>query len=76
VITPEENNRTITTTLKSKHIEGKAIDICPIKKDGPWWNAPESEWLKIAGVMELFGFEWGGRWKGFKDNPHYQIKET
>ena len=81
-ITAAENQRTVTNTLKSKHLEGKAIDICPAKKDGsPWWTAPEPEWTKIASVMKACGFEWGGDWinpetgaKGW-DKPHYQRKE-
>jgi hypothetical protein len=76
-ITEAENGHTITTTLKSKHMEGKAIDICPADIYGaPLWNAPKAEYEKIAVIMKTCGFEWGGDWKGFQDCPHYQIKEA
>jgi peptidoglycan LD-endopeptidase CwlK len=76
-ITEKENAKQITQTLKSKHIDGKAIDICPADKaGGPLWNAPKTEYQKIAVVMKSVGFEWGGDWKGFEDCPHYQIKEV
>ena len=76
LITAEENTKTITQTLKSKHLEGKALDVVPLGADGgPNWAATKSEYQKIADVMKLFGFEWGGDWKGSWDQPHYQIKE-
>jgi len=76
-ITEKENGRTITNTLRSKHMEGKAIDICPADWQGaPLWNAPKAEYEKIAVIMKSCGFEWGGDWKGFQDCPHYQIKEV
>lgn len=74
-LTADENKNQITKTIKSKHIEGKAIDIAPMKSGSPWWGAPISEYQKIAEVMKRHGFEWGGDWKDFQDSPHYQIKE-
>lgn len=75
-INSDENKRTITNTLKSVHLLGNAVDICPANASGaPWWNAPIAEWQKIADVMKAHGFEWGGDWKDFKDTPHYQLKE-
>ena len=70
-------NRVITQTLKSKHLEGKAIDLVPMNKDGgPDWKATKDKYQSIADIMKLFGFDWGGDWKGFVDCPHFQIKET
>jgi hypothetical protein len=73
----DAENRIITHTRNSLHIVGKAIDIVPVGKGGgPDWNAPKDKYQSIADIMKLFGFEWGGDWKGFVDCPHYQIKET
>ncbi len=74
-LSQSENSRTITQTIRSKHLDGKAIDVVPMKDNSPWWNAPIEEYQKIADVMKKYGFEWGGDWKEFKDSPHYQIKE-
>ena len=72
-LTAAENQRQITQTLKSKHLEGKALDIFPTKDGGPWWAAPPAEFQKIAAVMKSVGFEWGGDWMDFQDTPHYQL---
>lgn len=76
-ITEAENQKTITQPLRSKHLEGKALDICPADAKGnPMWNAPQASWEAIATVMKSVGFEWGGDWAGAWDKPHYQIKEV
>lgn len=82
-LTPAENKKTITDTLISKHMSGRAIDICPADLDGnPRWKAPQAEWEAIAVVMKSVGFEWGGDWNRPRagvmgwDAPHYQLKEA
>ena len=74
----EKDNASIATqTMKSKHLDGLALDICPADVAGaPLWNAPREEYEKIAAVMKSVGFEWGGDWKGSWDQPHYQIKDV
>lgn len=75
-ISDRENISRVTRTVKSKHTEGKAIDLVP-SKDGvnPWWSAPTTEYRKIAEVMKKHGMAWGGDWVEFKDAPHYELKE-
>ena len=46
--------------LESYHNYGLAIDVSPVN-------------TKIVEVFENCGFEWGGRWKTFKDTPHFQM---
>jgi len=76
-ITAEENKRTVTNTRNSLHIVGKAIDLVPMdKKGGPNWGAKKDAYQGIADIMKLFGFDWGGDWKGFVDCPHFQIKDV
>jgi len=72
-LTEAENKRTVTHTLRSKHIDGVAVDIVPVKNGSPWWSAPVEEYAKIAEVMKKHGWKWGGDWKGFHDCPHYEI---
>jgi len=61
-----------TWTLKSKHLDGRAIDIAP-SKDGKaiWWNAPPEVWERMGEIGEAHGAVWGGRWKN-KDSPHFE----
>ena len=60
-----------TWTLESKHIQGKAIDIVPIKNNKPWWNAPLAVWEIMGAIGERNNLKWGGRWKN-KDCPHFE----
>lgn len=70
----EECRQKITWTLNSKHIEGKAIDLVPVRNGNLWWNAPDAVWERMGEIGEECGLQWGGRWDGDqKDRPHFQI---
>lgn len=65
-------------TLKSKHLEGKAVDIGAIV-DGKlsWeWKYYEiiAESIKDAASTLNTDIQWGGDWKTFKDGVHFQLK--
>lgn len=63
-----------TQTLYSKHIDGLAVDFAPLKDNGSiWWSAPASVWERMGTIGESCGLSWGGRWKGFKDTPHFEV---
>lgn len=76
------NKRIITWTLKSKHIDGKAIDIVPVLDGRIPWNINSQEvadlYIRIGKIGEAVGLEWGGRWKPIdkfgvgKDAPHFE----
>ena len=79
-----ENNYTVTNcngtsialggTGRSPHQLGIAIDVVPLGPNGAEWPAAtDPRWEEIARSFEMQGFEWGGRWTGFVDLPHYQI---
>lgn len=82
VIDEATNKRIITWTLKSKHLEGKAIDIVPVKDGKIPWNILDQEiadlYIRIGEIGESVGLEWGGRWKPVdkfgvgKDAPHFE----
>jgi peptidoglycan L-alanyl-D-glutamate endopeptidase CwlK len=64
-----------TTTLRSRHLTGHAIDIGPK-------NTPLSHWPPYYTIAKDFKqaaknigvpVEWGGDWKSFKDGPHWQL---
>ncbi len=31
-----------------------------------------SDWMECVAVFKIWGWEWGGDWKSFKDLPHFQ----
>ncbi|MNL16566.1 Peptidoglycan L-alanyl-D-glutamate endopeptidase CwlK precursor [compost metagenome] len=32
-----------------------------------------SDWMEVVAIAKALGFEWGGDWETFVDNPHLQI---
>lgn len=81
-ITESENKNKITWTLKSKHLEGRALDVVPVI-DGkiPWViNSKEiaDAYMRIGLIGEAAGLSWGGRWTPIdkfgigKDAPHFE----
>lgn len=56
---------------RSWHNYGRAIDVVEMAGGQPIWSNPN--WQRIGTLGETFGFEWGGRWSGFKDRPHFQM---
>lgn len=71
------SEKQVTWTMKSKHLEGLAVDIVPYKKvNGKIeliWNTSDKNYQKISKIFKSLGFEWGGNWTSTPDYPHYQI---
>jgi peptidoglycan LD-endopeptidase CwlK len=76
------NKRMITWTMKSKHLEGKAIDIVPVIDGKIPWNILSQDianlYIRIGKIGEAVGLTWGGRWTPIdkfgigKDAPHFE----
>jgi len=32
-----------------------------------------ADWMEVTNYFKSKGWEWGGDWKSFKDNPHFQM---
>lgn len=66
-------------TLRSKHLEGKAIDVVAYVGGKVAWDWPLYE--KIAKAFKQAADEldvkitWGGNWATFKDGPHFQLED-
>ena len=64
-------------TLRSKHLEGKAIDVVAYVNGKVAWDWPLYE--KIAKAFKQAAAEldvnlkWGGDWATFKDGPHFEL---
>jgi len=71
---------------QSWHNYGLAIDIVLLQdKDGngthetaSWDNKIDfdgdgvADWLEVVYVFKLYGWDWGGDWRSFRDTPHFQ----
>ena len=72
----EKDNYTITWTLKSKHIEGLAMDVLPVDgKGNPTWDLAhfQPQFNIIRNCGKEAGLICGADWKP-ADWPHYEIK--
>jgi len=54
----------------SWHNWGRAVDFA-FKGEDSW--AESHPWNILGLVGECLGLEWGGRWKSFKDRPHFEL---
>jgi peptidoglycan L-alanyl-D-glutamate endopeptidase CwlK len=76
----------VTWTLKSKHIEGKAVDLVPYIDNAIPWNdgmlfvAIGTEMKKAArraGIKIRWGYDWDDdgvlQEKGESDGPHFEL---
>lgn len=67
----------VSWTIRSKHLDGDAIDICPYSTwslHGPdklQWDAADPIWTRLGQIGEGLGLRWGGRWKQ-KDLGHFE----
>lgn len=69
----------IVTKVKggqSMHNYGVAIDVFPLHADGKLHMEKDRENIemlkKVAPIAKRYGFSWGGDWKKFVDNPHFE----
>jgi len=66
-----------TTTMKSRHLTGHAVDLAvtvdgEIRWDWPLYSAL-APFVKAAAQGENVPIEWGGSWVKFRDGPHWQL---
>lgn len=66
-----------TTTLKSRHLTGHAVDLAPYAARKLRWDWPLfyrlAPAVKQAAAECGVEIEWGGDWETFKDGPHFQL---
>ncbi|EAF2052958.1 M15 family peptidase [Listeria monocytogenes] len=61
-------------TMCSYHLVGQALDFVMVKGKTVDWCAYRSDkGKKFVAKAKSLGFEWGGDWSGFVDNPHLQF---
>lgn len=66
-----------STTMKSRHLTGHAVDVAPLVGNDVRWDWPLytrlSAVIKQAAHEVGVPIEWGGDWRSFKDGPHWQL---
>lgn len=66
-----------STTLRSRHLSGHAVDLAPLVDGEVRWDWPLYNHLapviKDAAREHGIPIEWGGDWTAFKDGPHWQL---
>jgi len=66
-----------TTTMRSRHLTGHAVDIAAVIGKEIRWDWPLysqlAHYMKAAARELNIPIEWGGDWTTFKDGPHYQL---
>lgn len=66
-----------STTMKSRHITGHAVDLAAMVGDEIRWDWPLyaklAKAMKAAAAELKVAIEWGGDWRTFKDGPHFQL---
>lgn len=66
-----------TTTMRSRHLTGHAVDIAAVVGKEIRWDWPLysqlAHYMKAAARELNIPIEWGGDWTTFKDGPHYQL---
>lgn len=72
----------VSWTLKSKHLTGDAIDICPYSvydlhgPDKLQWDGGDPIWRKIGAIGEDLGLKWGVIKNGVQVDPgHFEYRE-
>lgn len=69
-----------STTMRSRHITGHAVDLAAVVGKEVRWDWPLYEKLSHAmkdAAAELnVPIEWGGDWTSFKDGPHFQLSRS
>lgn len=64
-------------TLKSRHLTGHAVDLCPLPMGKVSWDLQHFQPLAVAmkqAAKELnVPIVWGGDWTSFVDAPHFEL---
>lgn len=64
----------VSKTLNSRHITGHAVDLYPVGRPTPWDKCPTVAVAMHSAADELgVAIVWGGSWKSFVDQPHFEL---
>lgn len=49
-----------------------AVDVVPMRNGKPVWDDKDPVWQEVGRLGEAAGLEWAGRWRKFREYPHFQ----
>lgn len=49
-----------------------AVDVVPLRFGKPIWDSKDALWQEVGDLGQAAGLEWAGRWKRFREYPHFQ----
>lgn len=66
-----------STTMNSRHLTGKAVDIAVFVDGKVTWDAKYykvvADHIKQVASKLGIAIKWGGDWTSFKDGPHFEL---
>lgn len=64
----------VSKTMNSRHLTGHAVDLYPVGRPTPWDKcAVVAQAMKKAADEIGVPIVWGGDWRSFVDQPHYEL---
>jgi peptidoglycan LD-endopeptidase CwlK len=60
---------------QSMHNVGCAFDIGIFSADGKKYYDESNDYERVGKIGESLGLTWGGSWRGFVDQPHFELTE-
>lgn len=72
VVTNAKPGQSMHNHMVQGHPCSLAFDIVPLRYGKPVWAVSDSLWLVLGELGEQAGLEWAGRWKRFREYPHFQ----
>jgi peptidoglycan L-alanyl-D-glutamate endopeptidase CwlK len=71
-------NKGASTTMRSRHLTGHAVDLAALVGKEVRWDWPLYDKLgaamKRAAAEEEVAITWGGDWPRFRDGPHFELE--
>ena len=67
----------VSKTMNSRHLTGHAVDLYPVGRPTPFERCPIIARAMKQAALELgVSLVWGGDWKSFVDQPHYELNRV
>ena len=76
IVTNAKPGRSNHNTTQNGKPAALAVDVVPLRDGKPVWSASDPVWKKVGEIGEKVGLEWAGRWKTFREYPHFQHSDA
>lgn len=64
----------VSKTMNSRHLTGHAVDLYPVGRPTPWERCTAVADAMMQAAKDLgVPIIWGGSWKSFVDQPHFEL---